>query len=242
MNIRELRRLLEPYNPWWKDKYWYRRDPLLQNFYSSILKREPRLYYHLRRYIATPGAYGIITIRGPRRVGKTTLIKLLIKYLIKEKNVDLLAIFYISLDYEGLTDIKLIELLEAISTWSNGDKYVFLDEASMYPGWAQALKNLYDMGLIENGRMKIIAAGSHSMDLAEAASKLRGRQGKLAQLFNLGGNLVYVPLRFSEIVEALRPEINEFLSIRRLRTPWSKIQDVARTRTRKNSGVSPKNV
>jgi hypothetical protein len=140
LNINELRRLLEPYNSWWRDRRWYRHDPLLQNFYNSMLKREPRLYYHLRRYIATPGAYGIITIRGPRRVGKTTLIKLLIKSLIEERKVDPRVIFYISLDYEGLTDIKLIELLEAIARWNNSDKYVFLDEASMYPGWGSNTK------------------------------------------------------------------------------------------------------
>ncbi len=219
MNIGELRKLLKQYNPWWIDKYWYKRDPLLQNFYNSMLRREPRLYYHLRRYIAELGAYGIITIRGPRRAGKSTLIKLLIRYLIEEKNVNPQSIFYISLDYEGLVDIRLIEILEVIAMSSNNDKYVFLDEASMYPGWAQALKNLYDMGLIESGRMKIVSAGSHSMDLAEAASKLRGRQGRLAQLFNLGGNLVHVPLRFAEVVEALRREIDSFLSLRKLRTP-----------------------
>ena len=230
MNIKELRRLLEPYNPWWRDRRWYKYDPLLQNFYNSMLRSEPRLYYHLKR-IATPYAYGIITIRGPRRVGKTTLIKLLIRYLIEEKNVSPQTIFYISLDYEGLENVKLVELLEAIAKWDGGDKYVFIDEASMYPGWAQALKNLYDTGLVERGRMKIVAAGSHSMDLAEAASKLRGRQGKLAHLFNLGGNLVHVPLRFSEVVEALRPEINRFLSQRRLRTPklrFSMLQELAR--------------
>ncbi len=219
MNTGELRRLLKQYNPWWVDQYWYKRDPLLQDFYNSILRREPRLYYHMKRHIAEPGVYGIITIRGPRRVGKSTLIKLLIKHLIEEKNVDPQSIFYISLDYEGLAGVRLVEILETIAASTSSDKYVFLDEASMYPGWAQALKNLYDTGLVETGRMKIVAAGSHSMDLAEAASKLRGRQGRLAQLFNLGGNLIHVPLRFAEVVEALRREIDSFLSLRKLRAP-----------------------
>ena len=219
MKIKEVREILKPYNPWWRDTGWHEQDPLLLNFQNSILKREPRLYYHLRRYLTEPGAYGVITLRGPRRVGKTTLIKLLIKHLITEGNINPSSIFYVSLDYEGLSGIRLAKVLEAIAKWSFNDKYVFLDEASMYPGWAQALKNLYDMGLVEGGRMKIVAAGSHSMDLAEAASKLRGRQGKLAQNLNLGGNLVHVPLRFSEVVEALRPEINSFLSLHRLRTP-----------------------
>lgn len=219
MNIQELREILQGYNPWWRDRQWYKDDPLLKNFDNSMLKREPRLFHHLRRYITTTGAYGIVTIRGPRRVGKTTLIKLLIKHIINEIGVKASTIFYLSLDYEGLSGIRLIDILETIAKSSSHEKYVFIDEASMYPGWAQALKNLYDMGLIERGSMKIIAAGSHSMDLAEAASKLRGRQGKLAQLFNLGGNLVHVPLRFPEVIEALKPEIDRYFALHKLRTP-----------------------
>ncbi len=221
MKLDDLKRVLGPYNPWWRDKNWHEEDLLLRSFVNSILETEPRLYYHLRR-ISNPGTYGIVTLRGPRRVGKSTLIKLIIKFLIDEAGVEPSSIFYVSLDYEGLTGVKLVELLEAIAVSQSGDKYVFLDEASMYPGWAQALKNLYDIGLIERGRLKILAAGSHSMDLAEAASKLRGRQGKLAQFFNLSGNLVHVPLRFSEVVEALRGEVDEFLSRRRLRRPGTR--------------------
>ncbi len=208
--------LLRPYNPWWTDPGWYKRDPLLQVFQESILGKEPRLYYHLRR-ISEPGHYGIVTLRGPRRAGKTTLIKLLIRYLLLDKGINPRSVFYVSLDYEGLEDVRLISLLEAISGSGRFEKYVFLDEASMYPGWAQALKNLYDMGLVERGKMKIVATGSHSMDLAEAASKLRGRQGRLARLFNVGGNLVHLPLRFPEVVEAVRSEIDDYFNRHRLR-------------------------
>ena len=166
--------LLRSYNPWWSDVEWYKKDPLLKTFDESILGKEPRLYYHLRR-ISEPGKYGIITIRGPRRVDKTTLIKLLIRYLFVKKRIAPRSVFYVSLDYEGLKEVKLVSLLEAITNSSHLEKYIFLDEASMYPEWAQVLKNLYDIGLLEKGRLKIIASGSHSMDLAEAASKLRGR-------------------------------------------------------------------
>ena len=211
--------LLEPYNPWWSDPAWYKEDPLLRVFEESILNKEPRLYYHLRQRIHTRGKYGIITLRGPRRVGKTTLIKLLIKYLLVERRIHPRSIFYISLDYEGLEDVKLVSLLKAIASSGRFEKYVFLDEASMYPGWAQALKNLYDMNLVLRGKMKIIATGSHSMDLAEAASKLRGRQGSFAELFNVGGNLTHLPLRFPEVVEAIRDEIDRYFNKQKLRTP-----------------------
>ncbi|MEB3780846.1 MAG: AAA family ATPase [Desulfurococcales archaeon] len=211
--------LLEPYNPWWSNLAWYKEDPLLQAFEESILNKEPRLYYHLHQRIHTRGKYGIITLRGPRRAGKTTLIKLLIKHLLVERRIYPKSIFYVSLDYEGLEDVKLVNLLEAIASSGRYEKYVFLDEASIYPGWAQALKNLYDMNLVLRGKMKIIATGSHSMDLAEAASKLRGRQGNFAELFNVGGNLIHLPLRFPEVVEAIRGEIDRYFNKQRLRTP-----------------------
>ncbi len=203
-------KLLEPYNPWWHNPQWHRNDPLIKAYEESVLKRKPRLFHHFRRYLVYRGYYGIVTIRGPRRVGKTTLIKLLIRYLIEERGIDPRSIFYISLDYEGISNISLIDLITTIAGVNNEEKYIFLDEVSMYPRWAQALKNAYDLGLIEKSKLKIIATGSHSMDLAEAASKLRDRQGKLASLFNVGGNLVQPPLRFPEIVESLRNEIGEF--------------------------------
>ncbi len=209
--------LLEQYCPWWTDKKWYRNDPQISYFESSVLKREPRLYHHLKQGILTKNVYGIITIRGPRRAGKTTIIKLLIRYLIKN-NIDPRSIFYISLDYQGLKNVLLVDLLNNISKTSDDEKFVFLDEASMYPEWAQALKNLTDNNLIEKGKMKIIVTGSHSMDLADAASKLRDRQGRFAQQFNVGGNLIHVPLRFSEVVEAIQKDISSLFDKYKLRT------------------------
>ncbi len=216
-------RLLDQYCPWWTDKKWYRKDPQISYFESSMLKREPRLYYHLIRYIRNKNVYGIITIRGPRRAGKTTIIKLLIRDLIKN-NVDPRSIFYISLDYQGLKSVMLFDLLENISKTSEDEKFVFLDEASMYSEWAQALKNLNDTGLIEAGKMKIVVTGSHSMNLADAASKLKDRQGRFSQQFNMGGNLIHPPLRFPEVAEAIQDEIASLFDQNKLRTPSSRFE------------------
>ena len=158
---------------------------LIKDFESSILKREPRLFYHIRSYLSEESCYGIVTIRDPRRVGKSTLVKLLIRNLIEE-GVDPKNIFYVSLDYEGILNVSLFELLQIVADSVEGDKYIFLDEASMYLRWALDLKNAHDAGIIERGRLKIVATGSHSMDLVEAANKLRGRQGCLAEKFNVG--------------------------------------------------------
>lgn len=220
LSTNNLRELLKNFNRWWENKDWDKVDNELGEFDNSELKERPRLFFHLTNNFVS-GSYGIVTVRGPRRVGKTTLIKLIIRHLIKERQINPSNIFYIPLDYEQfkVDNISLINLLEAIAESNNEEKYVFLDEVSMYRGWAQALKNAYDEGLIKNYKVRIIATGSHSMDLAEAASKLSDRQGEMAKMINLGGNLVMRPLRFSEVVKAIRKDINEFIANKKFRRP-----------------------
>lgn len=209
--IENLRELLKHYNPWWSDFKWYEKDQQISEYRSGRYTFMSRLYYHIKNKVVMVGKYGIVTVRGPRRSGKTTVVKLLIRSLIEENRIKPHNIYYISLDYGGIKDIRLFQILETIALQGEDEKYVFLDEASMYSDWALELKNMFDAGLIIRGKLKIIATGSHSMDLAEAVEKLRGRQGDLAMEFNLGGNLLFTPLRFPEVVEGVRDDIRSLL-------------------------------
>ncbi|ABL78361.1 ATP-binding protein [Thermofilum pendens] len=218
MNIEDVKTLLDSYNPWWRDKEWSQNHPLLRAVRESILQNPPRLFYHIVNSLPKQGYYGIVTIRGPRRVGKTTLIVRIIDHLISKSGIKPENVFYIPLDYKKLESLNLFDLFYVTAQLPE-EKYIFLDEASMRRDWALVLKNLVDAGLVEKGKLKIIVTGSHSMDLAEAVSKLSDRQGRLASLFNLGGNLFHVPLRFVEILEAIRPDIDDYLRRYRLRKP-----------------------
>ena len=151
-------------------------------------------------------------------MGKTTLVKLLIRKLM-EQGISPDNIFYITLDYHDPSGhtVSPLKIIADVAKSSAQEKYLFLDEVSMYANWATELKNAYDLGLIDSGKLKIVATGSHSMDLAEAASKLRGRQGSLSENFNVGGNLLQPPLRFPEIVEGLQPQLEAYFSEKRLR-------------------------
>jgi hypothetical protein len=180
--LADIRELLKPFNPWWSNPEWYEKDPLIREYQSGNFRFASRLYFHVKKNIVKQGKYGIITIRGPRRSGKTTLIKYLIMSLIKDCHVNPSNIYYISLDYDGFRDVKLFQILQAISKQGKTEKCVFLDEASMYSNWALELKNAYDANLMNQGRLKIVATGRHSMDLTDAAEKLRGRQGDLANV------------------------------------------------------------
>jgi len=218
----ELRELLKDYNPWWNDSKWYESDEHILEYQQGALNIVSRLFYHVTNNLTIPNKYGVVTMRGPRRSGKTTLIKLVIKHLIVEKNISPSNIFYISLDYGGRKDIELFDALKEIANIESYEKYVFLDEASMHENWAAELKNIIDLNIISKGKLKIIATGSHSMDLVQAAALLRGRQGELANEFNLCGNLLYTPLRFSEFVEGVNKEINSLLSEIKLRKPGNR--------------------
>ncbi|WP_369819174.1 ATP-binding protein [Thermosipho sp. 1223] len=136
-------------------------------------------------------------LRGPRQIGKTTVLKLLIRKLIKlGKNP--VSILYVSLDM--VEDNK--ELLELLLNYFNfiesfGNKkekttYIFLDEISSVKDWQKAIKHLFDTGLLENSF--VILTGSSAYDLKRSAERLPGR--RLA-----GVDIAYLPLTFKEFVE-----------------------------------------
>jgi hypothetical protein len=78
MKIRDLSKR----NPWWKDKDWRARskDIDLQRRRKSQVSWVPRLMYFFNLK-----EDAIYTMRGPRQVGKTTLIKIMIRELLEKK-------------------------------------------------------------------------------------------------------------------------------------------------------------
>ncbi len=74
---------------------------------------------------------------GPRQIGKTTLVKLIIKSLI-EDGADEKAVFYATCDVI-IDHIELLELvrgyLEFADSNNIGGKFIFLDEISGIGNW-----------------------------------------------------------------------------------------------------------
>jgi len=62
---------LERFNPWWIRSEGIEADPRWRAFKNSRLHWEPRLLRELDL-----NEEGVYTLRGPRQVGKTTLIKI----------------------------------------------------------------------------------------------------------------------------------------------------------------------
>lgn len=136
----EYKELLIPYNPWWEnlEKAFERlpsfRRPIFDEIYKG-LKETPQ----------------IISITGPRRVGKSTIIKQIVKNLIDE-GVKPDKIIYYSMDDPALfrSEVKHDKFFdslmdEARKKADNQQMYIFLDEVQRFECWELFLKKYYDL-------------------------------------------------------------------------------------------------
>ena len=80
----------------------------------------------------------IIGIKGPKGVGKSTLLK----QHIKEAFPDDSQVLYVSLDNMWFANNSLADLVEY--HYTHGGTHLFLDEVHKYEHWQTSIKNIYD--------------------------------------------------------------------------------------------------
>jgi hypothetical protein len=99
----------------------------------------------------------ILSIEGPRRVGKSILIKQLITFLIN-KEINVKDIFYFSYDDFKEDIFKLLKEYELIRKKSinDGEIFFFFDEIQKISNWQEKIKIIYD----NYPNIKIIVSGS----------------------------------------------------------------------------------
>lgn len=171
-------------NPWWDDIRKIQEDIHLQKIVN--------LPFHYHPSVITSSDLsqsGVMTLRGPRQIGKTTYIKMLIQALLEGK-VPPNDIFYYNT--ELLADER--ELFEVVREFTGfspaGKRYIFLDEITLVPRWEYAVKHLVDTGLGANALF--ILSGSSAVDLRRGGERLPGRRG-IAQ-----PDRVLLPLSFRQ--------------------------------------------
>ncbi len=140
-------------------------------------------------------AFSLNFLSGPRQVGKTTLIKLLVNRLLKAKNPK--AILYVPCD--EIVDAK--ELSEVVDTylrarkaWGVKSSYIFLDEITFVHEWWRAVKARIDDGSLSND--VITVTGSSRLELLKQKEMFPGRRG-------FGKDVVLRPLGFRSYIKAL---------------------------------------
>jgi len=194
-------------NPWWKDPSKINEDKKIREWKDSAIKYIPRLKYKIT-YDFAPENTVVYTLRGPRQVGKTTLVKLQIKEFL-EKNVSPWNVLYYSLDLANTQQdvVDVVETYMKISTRQRGDKrcYLFLDEASSVNDWQKGIKWLVDNDKLKN--CTVMATGSQAINIKNATERLPGRKGTLDDSYDK----ILLPMKFAEYASILNNEIDAFI-------------------------------
>ena len=198
-------------NPWWLHPDAIELDEHIVRFRKCSVKWVPRI-----KYFFDLTCDAIYTVRGPRQVGKTTLVKLMIRELLHKDVRPSRRIFYWTCDLvEGPKELVRI-LEEYISTTRSLTKnrlYIFLDEISAVRDWQRGIKYLHDTGMLRN--TTVIMTGSHSLDIRKAAERLPGRRGEVRGVMDK----IFLPMKFSEYAETRSREVKTlFLQLDLLKT------------------------
>jgi len=190
LNGLKIQDILAPYNPWWQTgevKTEVFKRPIFHRIYQDL--------FDLKQ---------IISITGPRRVGKTTILKQIIQSLIQEKKSVPQQIVYFSFDDPLLSAAQVRErFFEQLIEWADknrGEKavYFFLDEIQRFEKWELYLKKFYDLGF--PGRF-VISGSASSPIFRKSRESLLGR---------IKDNHL-LPFSFKEFVYFHKPDDSELL-------------------------------
>ncbi|PJC49848.1 MAG: hypothetical protein CO032_07965 [Nitrosopumilales archaeon CG_4_9_14_0_2_um_filter_34_16] len=195
-------------NPWWKDPVKIQDDKKIREWEESGIKYDSRLR-HVIKYDFEPNNTVVYTLRGPRQVGKTTLVKLQIRDFL-EQGIHPWNILYYSLDLANSQQdvVDLVETYLKISSRQRGDRrsYLFLDEASSVTDWQKGIKWLVDSDKLKN--CTIMATGSQAINLKNATERLPGRKGTINDSYDK----ILLPMKFAEYASLLNDDISKLIN------------------------------
>ncbi len=187
-------------NPWWGDIETIKNDPHIIAFNASPLKWYPNFLSRIRLKQDL-----IYALRGPRQVGKTTLIKNLIQRLLQEEKVNPRRVVYLDCERLGAKNHQeLTQVIEDYINWvklsEKGRIYLFIDEVTFIRNWEIGIKVLADAGLLKD--VFVMVTGSHSIDIKRGTERLPGRRGRLGGL-----DLLLLPMTFREYLFTTFPDM-----------------------------------
>ena len=164
-------------------------QPLYDNYHRKIAKTDLRFKRYLYGRINWKSR--IISIKGARGVGKTTM---LLQHIL-ENYEDIDRTLYASLDDLWFAAHNLMDLVD----WADrhGISRLYLDEVHRYDGWSQVLKNVYD----NYPDMSVVYTGSSLLVMDNAVVDMSRRQTSymlyglsLREYLELEGILSYDPV------------------------------------------------
>ena len=183
-------------NPWWKGKENLKKDEDYLRWGGKKHRWVPSL---IDRIELKP--YSLHFLFGPRQVGKTTSLKLLIKKLL-ESGAREESIFYFRCD--EVADFK--ELSEIITSYLDlrgrlgiESSYIFLDEITFPKEWYRSVKSSADAGRLKKD--VVVLTGSTSLLVKREVETFPGRRGA-------GKDFTLLPLSFRDFIKVADKELH----------------------------------
>lgn len=187
---------LQSHNPW-----WLRQELILEDDKIKEFEKQKYKFWHSFYFDFPLKKDAIFTLRGPRQVGKTTLLKILIKKLLLEEKIQKEAVFFYPCDrisdYNQLYEL-LVEYLNFTRPRTSKRLFIFLDEISFVKDWQRAIKELKDTAKFK--KTTLVLTGSNILDLKYSSERLPGRRGEIFK-----PDIKILPLNFAEFLEIIKP-------------------------------------
>ncbi len=178
-------------NPWWDRPEAIESDPMIRRYDQAPFRWRPGLVDDLETK-----ASAVYTIRGPRRAGKSTALKLILREAVNAGRAG--QVFYFSFDLarEHTLPVEVYREARRIrGTSGDGPWLVLWDEVSAVPDWPRAIKYLRDQTGARDDCL--VLSGSSARDLRTAGERLPGRRGKVAR-----PDRILLPMSFREWLAA----------------------------------------
>ena len=129
------------------------------------LVKETELSFFRYLYHEIDWGNRIVGIRGPRGVGKTTLM---LQHIKNDLNIN--DVLYINADDIYFSEHRILDLAERLV--QRGIQYLFIDEIHKYKDWSREMKNIYD----QIPGLQVIYTGSSILDLEKGGADLSRRK------------------------------------------------------------------
>ena len=108
----------------------------------------------------------LIAIKGPKGVGKSTLMQ---QYVKRNFSPDNRHVLYCSADTSYFSNHSLVDVADTFS--KNGGTHLFIDEIHKYENWSTEIKEIYDL----QRYLHIVVSGSSLLQLNDGQSDLSRR-------------------------------------------------------------------
>lgn len=171
-------------------------DFIKERYYAKVKHIDLRFIRSAMQYLKTDDR--LIGLKGPRGIGKTTL---LLQYAKQQKNWRS-KVLYASLDNLWFSNHSLYDLVDDFV--KQGGEQLLLDEVHTYEGWSRELKNIFD----DWPQLKVIFSGSALLEISDARADLSRR----AVVYHLQGLSFREFLHLKENVEIKAYTLSEIMA------------------------------